>query len=166
MTEETKRISKFILIKVSSGGIWGGMDSDHLMLRKTGFQELVGKLEGEENNIYKYDIKIKIPDTYHFQIQDKDYWYSKNYPPHLMSPIGYHYSYYILETRCIERFCNYIVKWVGSGLNEIMESNLIENLQALQFGYINDLDFVEQVLNTPTKDWSSLYINKILNGTI
>ena len=165
MTEKTERISKFILIKVNSGGIWGGMDSNHLMLKKTGFQELVGKLEGEENNIYKYDIKIKIPDTYHFQIQDKDYWYSKNYPPHSMSPMGYP-SYYILETWCTERFCNYIVRWVGSGLNEIMESNLIENLQALQFGYINDLDFVKQVLNTPTKDWSNLYINKILNGTI
>lgn len=165
MTEKTKRISKFILIKVNSGGVYGCTNNNDLMLVKTEFQELVGKLEGEENNIYKYDIKIKIPDTYHFQIQDKDYWYSKNYPPHLMSPISQP-SYYILEDWCLEIFRNYTIRWVGSILNENEVGNLIDNLQAFELGFVDSKDFIGRILANPTKDWSNLYINKILNGTI
>ena len=161
----TKRITNYILVKVSPGGYYS-IDKNHLILKRVALTVLAGKeLIGEDNVIYRDDVKVKIPDIYHFQVQDKDYWFTESQPPHLILPSGYP-VYYILEDWCLEVFCDYTIRWVGSMLDENKVTNLIDNLQAHELDFVDNIDFIGYILANPTKDWSNLYINKILNGTI
>lgn len=160
-TERILNHTNYTLVKVSPGGYYS-IDKNHLILKRVALTILAGKeLNGEDNVIYRDDVKVKIPDIYHFQVQDKDFWFTESQPPHLILPSGYP-VYYILEDWCLEVFCSYTIRWVGSILGENEVDNLIDNLQAFEFGFIDNKDFIGRILADPTKDWSNLYIKNVL----
>ena len=160
----TKRITNYILVRVNPGGYYS-IDKNHLILKRTELTILAGKELNSEDN-YKNDIKVKIPDIYHFQVQDRGYWFTESQPLHLILPSGYP-VYYILEDWCLEVFCEYTIRWVGSILDDDKVDNLIDNLQAFEFGFVDSKDFIGCILANPTKDWwTDIYKNKIINGTI
>lgn len=158
MTGTRKKIS-YILVKVNPEGSYS-FDKNHLILKREALTILAGKeLRGEDNIIYRNDVKIKIPDICHLQVQDKDSWPTMF--QHSILPSGYP-AYYILEDWCLEVFCDYTIRWVGTILDESKVNNLIDNLQAFEFGFVDNKDFIGYILANPTKDWSNLYMKNVL----
>lgn len=160
---EIKRIINYTLVKVNPGGYYL-IDKNHLILERVASIILAGEDPSSRGDV-RGNVKVKIPDICHFQIQDRDGWLTESQSPYSILPSGYP-IYYILEDWCLEVFCDYTIRWIGSMLDKNKVANLIDNLQARELGFIDNKDFIGYILANPTKDWSNLYINKIINGNL
>jgi hypothetical protein len=154
----------YLLIKVLSPG-FHRYDIINFELERFYIEELLGKLN------YRYDEKviIQIPDEYYLGFDNRSIKYTRN--DELTFPMlgENEYLYLIIKDykyKSYFSFHKYVLCWVGYDINPVHLLNITDNIQAINYGFINNSEILSRLIKDPTKDWSNLYINKIIDGNL
>lgn len=146
-----------ILIKTNNYSVYRYYDD--LILVRGDLEELVGKISNEEDPNSSNDLKVRIPKRYKTNRGNKllssELTGSGNDIINSLNLETENNSLYILIEDTVGYF---ILRWIGNRLGKDQIENLEDNVKAIIYEYVDNIDNLTKILNDPTKDWFNLYM--------
>ena len=146
-----------ILIKTNNYSVYRYYD--YLILVRSDLEELAGKISNKEDPNSSNDLKVKIPKRYKTNkgsnLLSSELTGSGNDIINSLNLETENNSLYILIEDTVGYF---ILRWIGNQLGKDQIENLEDNVKAIIYDYVDNIDNLTKILNDPTKDWFNLYM--------